>query len=1023
MAEEAKKFSAFISYKHGDLDTFVAENLHKAIETFKVPRNIQRATGKKEIERVFRDKDELPISSNLSDNISEALQNSEYLIVICSPRTPESYWVQKEIETFIDMHDRDHVLAVLIEGEPEEAFPERLRYAEELRTLPDGTQQVERIPVEPLAADLRAEGKPAVKKLLKTEILRIMAPLLGCGYDDLRQRHRERKMHRIIGISAGLSVCFLAFGLYSLYNTMQINRQYRIKQINQSRYLAETSQRLLSEGNREMAVKIAMEALPEHEDANNRPYVAEAEYALSEAIGVYADGYAFQAERQLVCDAGLEEMVLSSDQSLLAARDSMQNIYVWRVEDFELLNEFEPEFAEAFEAVQLCGISFNEQNQLVSISDSGIECRDVQTGDVIWEVEGDSPRRAEFNRTLSLVLVDWGDELQVFNTATGELTAGTDEYMAQVKFAFSPDDRYVVYSAKVEETTACVVWDIKSGSVNLIQNEAWENQTISSIVFAGKEDVIISSSGLLTDSLLTVIGNMTMYHVETLEPVWSNENYAHHIKCYYKSDDTEFKNPILVDISGTDVRRIDGSTGTMDVLSQAFYVEYARPITEDSYFVVGEDGEVGLLGQSAAYATLGKIAGVSSMQDCIALGDTVLYRNRGDNKIMVASRLMGTGFQQCREENFSGKFGVCTDDGSYMVIQVAEYPVDILAGGSEDATITLQASGGLCILSLETHEVVRMIPLSTGQDNSFRLYKDTNQLVYFDQDSGLHRYDLDSGTELESLDLTENWISSTAFSQDGSWFVTVGDGCACVYDTNDFTQCRRLEGINMDQIVIDNDGMYLAGRKEDGTLGIYELASGNEMELDLGPIGISEIKTTGEIVIAVAHTRPWLAVSGADQQIHIVDMQTAKTLCQIEISRADQSFLEFTLDDSMLMIADVDSAISFLDLQDWVITKQVPLENDQIQSVRYLPEQELCILEVSGEAYLLTTKENAYTKIASVSNFLAMDGKSDRIYIDSFRNGFGYFQYQSLDALLTQGMELVNGEKLSELEKRTYNVE
>lgn len=1002
MSEEVKKFSAFISYKHGDLDTFVAENLHKAIETFKVPRNIQKATGKKAIERVFRDKDELPISSNLSDNISQALQNSEYLIVICSPRTPESYWVQKEIETFIEMHDRDHVLAVLIEGEPEEAFPERLRYAEEVRTLPDGTQQVERIPVEPLAADLRANGKPEVKKLLRTEILRIMAPLLGCGYDDLRQRHRERKMHRIIGISAGLSACFLAFGLYSLYNTMQINRQYRIKQINQSRYLAETSQRLLSEGSRELAVKIAMEALPEYEGADDRPYVAEAEYALSEALGVYANGYYFQAERQLVCDAGLEEMVLSLDQSLLAARDSMQNIYVWRVENFELINRFEPEFMEAFEAVPLRGINFNENNQLVIVSDSGVECRDIQTGDILWEAEGSSPHTIQFNPRQSLLLVDWGEELQVFDTITGQMTARTSGYASQVHVAFSPDNRYVAYSTNVEDKTACVIWDMAGGSVNLIRNEAWEGQTVSSIVFAGKENVIISSSGMLTEPVLTVVGNMAMYRADTLEPVWSNENYAHHMSCYYKGDDTEFSNPILVDISGTDVRRVDGATGAKDVISQAFYVEFVRPITESSYFVVGEDGETGLLDQSGEFVTLGKIAGVSNMAECISMGDTLLYRNREDNKIMVASRLMGTGFQQCQEENFSSKTGVCTDDGSYMVIQ---------------------ASDGLYILSLETHEVIKEIPLSVGRYSSFRLYRDTNQLVYFDQDSGLYRYDLDSGTELESLDLTESWISSAVFSQDGSWFVTVGDEGACVYDTNDFTQCRILEEIYMKQIVIDNAGMYLAGRKEDGTLGIYELNSGNEIELDLGSIGISEVKTEGEIVIAAAHTRPWLAVSGADQMIYVVDMETAKILYQLEISRADQSFLEFTLDDNMLMIADVDSAISFCDLKDGVIVKQVPLENNQIQSVRYLPEQELCILETSGEAYLLTTKENAYAKVASVSQYLAMDGNSDRIYIDSFRNGFGYYQYQPLDALLTQGKELVQGEGLSELEKRTYNVE
>ena len=66
--------------------------------------------------RVFRDQEELPIGSDLDDNISGALKESKYLIVICSPRTPESYWVCKEIETFIGMHDRKD-LSIKVEKE------------------------------------------------------------------------------------------------------------------------------------------------------------------------------------------------------------------------------------------------------------------------------------------------------------------------------------------------------------------------------------------------------------------------------------------------------------------------------------------------------------------------------------------------------------------------------------------------------------------------------------------------------------------------------------------------------------------------------------------------------------------------------------------------------------------------------------------------------------------------------------------------------------------------------------------
>lgn len=61
------------------------------MESLRIPRAVAGKSGKKKIERVFRDQEELPIGSDLADNIKQALAESEFLIIICSPRTPEFY--------------------------------------------------------------------------------------------------------------------------------------------------------------------------------------------------------------------------------------------------------------------------------------------------------------------------------------------------------------------------------------------------------------------------------------------------------------------------------------------------------------------------------------------------------------------------------------------------------------------------------------------------------------------------------------------------------------------------------------------------------------------------------------------------------------------------------------------------------------------------------------------------------------------------------------------------------------------
>ena len=111
---EDTHYNAFISYRHTEPDMYVAKTLHKMLESFKTPKDIleDHPDLPKGIERVFRDQDELPIASNLSEQITAALEVADFLIVICTPRLPESKWCLSEITNFKRMHGKDHILAV-----------------------------------------------------------------------------------------------------------------------------------------------------------------------------------------------------------------------------------------------------------------------------------------------------------------------------------------------------------------------------------------------------------------------------------------------------------------------------------------------------------------------------------------------------------------------------------------------------------------------------------------------------------------------------------------------------------------------------------------------------------------------------------------------------------------------------------------------------------------------------------------------------------------------------------------------
>ena len=312
----AKNYTAFISYRHCPLDTAVAESIHKRIERYRVPKDL-RKEGQKNLGVVFRDRDELPLSNDLTQDIYEALDNARYLIVVCTPETPKSLWVDREIQHFLLHHSQDRILTVLAAGTPEESIPRRITtvYGPDEETVVDQ--------VEPLCAYLVDENEKKVLRNLKSEFLRLAAAILECPYDALKQRQKRYRTRRIIaGCAAATAVLLSIMGLLIQWNldvtqkneeisrmNEEIQEQLRQTQLKESQALTLVSQNQLAEGDRTGALQTAMEALPGEE--GERPFYAPAKTALEKALGLYYTGY--YPDLRLEIPSGISAVAVSDD--------------------------------------------------------------------------------------------------------------------------------------------------------------------------------------------------------------------------------------------------------------------------------------------------------------------------------------------------------------------------------------------------------------------------------------------------------------------------------------------------------------------------------------------------------------------------------------------------------------------------------------------------------------------------------------------------------------------------------------
>ncbi len=196
--EQPKEYYAFISYKREDKRE--ARRLQHALEYYRLPNHLRQENPElpEYVRPVFRDMTDLEVGE-LSAQIHAGLEQSHFLIVVCSPRAATSKWVNDEVEYFISLGKQDKIIPYIIEGIPHASNPDEECYPPALLNLSKEKEL--------LGANINEVGKDSAT-------IRVVSRMFNIRFDTLFQRYeREQRRKRWMWIGGSILIALLGLSI------------------------------------------------------------------------------------------------------------------------------------------------------------------------------------------------------------------------------------------------------------------------------------------------------------------------------------------------------------------------------------------------------------------------------------------------------------------------------------------------------------------------------------------------------------------------------------------------------------------------------------------------------------------------------------------------------------------------------------------------------------------------------------------------------------------------------------------
>ncbi|TNE70757.1 MAG: TIR domain-containing protein, partial [Gammaproteobacteria bacterium] len=518
MAAHEKKYYAFISYRHADNreeGRYWANWLHQSIETYEVPEDLVGTTNQRgeeipaRIYPVFRDEDELSADADLSSAIVRALDETRFLVVLCSPNAVASPYVAEEIDYLKKSGGSSDIIAAIIAGEPNASWdsakqPLGFSPDDECFPLPlqfeyDQAGQRTNTRAEPIAADFRVDnnGRPeqgwtsteAYRQHLRKStglngrevqkrvdayheqqqlmLLKIISGILSVPLGELTQRDKEyqlelerrkaKKLRRWLSAVAGLAIVAVCAGIFaflerqSALRSEAVAREQRDNALaTQSRFLTDLASQEIAAGRYDRALLLALNATP-GPYGGERPAVENDQVLYQAAF--HQNKIAVLRNTDSITFAGI-----SPDGSRVVTTSRDGSASVWSADTGEQLKTLvHPD--------TLYGADFSVDGRFLALAaaDGVASIWDLQSGDPVNRIQHPSSvTLARMNASGSQILTASLDgDAMVSSTVSGDTVFTVDHDRVVVnQGAFAPDGRVL---ASASQDGVLKLSEVKSG--------------------------------------------------------------------------------------------------------------------------------------------------------------------------------------------------------------------------------------------------------------------------------------------------------------------------------------------------------------------------------------------------------------------------------------------------------------------------------------------------------------------------------------------------------------------------------
>ncbi len=870
--QEQKEYYAFISYKREDEKW--AKWLQDKLEHYRFPTNLNgRSDLPKHIRPTFRDVTDLK-PGLLAEEINNALRNSEWLIVVCSPRSAKSPWVCKEAQTFIDLGRADHIIPFVIEGIPFSDTTAIECYPEALLNL-TGSKEL-------LAANINEMGRDAAA-------IKVVARMFNLRFDTLWQRYeRDKKRKRNWLISAAITSFLFVSGIayWLFWQNMQIQEANWKMMENQAKAVAEKANQLTNDGDSYTARLLALAVLPKDLERPDRPYTIEAEGALRKACQYHNTILG----RHLSSDVTAS---FSPDGKSVVSASADKTIRIWNVENGMQIGLL------VGHTDYVTSASFSpDGKRIVSSSyDMTIRIWDVETGKQIGKpLKGHTSAvcSASFSPDGKLIVSASNDNtIRIWNAKTGQqigkpLNGHTSGVLSA---SFSPDGKLIV-SASVDKTIR--IWDTESGQQigKPLEGHSWH---VTSAFFSPDGKRIVSSSYDMT---------IRIWDVETGKQIDKPlKGHTLLVRSASFSPDGKY----IVSAAFDDTIRIwdaesglqigeplEGHTGCVN---SAFFSPNGKLIVSASndFTIRIWDSNIGKQnGLPLEGSNIGSMRIVSFSHDCNRLvsyvepNRLIIWDTKTGRQIGKPIEMETVGWECYSTISPDGKYVVSAD----TVIKIWDVQTGQLVGKPLDGYPGRK----------DSLRISKTIQLVLYDDNSVSFSPDSKRVVSTATNNTMQIWDVETGLRIgKPLEGHTKAVYSAVYSHDGRYIVSASaDSTIRIWNAKTGQQIGKpLKGhaAGVSEAIFSYDGNRIVSVSDDNTIRFWNAKTGQQ-------VGNTITVAVATGALSFSHNNKKILTRSAGNIIRIWDVETGQQICQpLEGCNIDKLYgATFSPDDKHIIV-------------------------------------------------------------------------------------------------------------------------